>query len=101
MFPSSSTPRYMPKRSKNMPIQKLVHGTSLAVQWLRLCAPNAGVEGSIPGPGTKILHAARCSQKKKKEKKKTTKKTLYMNVKSRFIHNSQKLKTTQMSIDNE
>ena len=30
-------------------------GTSLAVQWLRLCAFTAGSEGSIPGQGTKIL----------------------------------------------
>ena len=27
-------------------------GISLAVQWLRLCAPNAGGLGSIPGRGT-------------------------------------------------
>ena len=27
-------------------------GTSLAVQWLRLCASNAGGTGSIPGQGT-------------------------------------------------
>ena len=40
------------------------YGTSLLVQWLRLCAPNAGDLGSIPGQGTrshmqqlKILHA--------------------------------------------
>ena len=39
-------------------------GTSLVVQWLRLCIPNAGA-GWIPGQGTrchmlqlKILHAA-------------------------------------------
>ena len=38
-------------------------GTSLMVQWLRLCAPNADGLGSIPGWGTrshmqlKILHA--------------------------------------------
>ncbi|TEA37944.1 hypothetical protein DBR06_SOUSAS37410008, partial [Sousa chinensis] len=39
---------------------------SLVVQWLRLCAPNAGGPGSIPGWGTrshmdtttKSLHAA-------------------------------------------
>ena len=38
-------------------------GTSLAVQWLRLHAPNAGGPGSMPGRGTrahmaqlKILH---------------------------------------------
>jgi len=32
--------------------------TSLAVQWLRLCSPNAGGTGSIPDGGTKIPHAA-------------------------------------------
>ena len=47
-------------------------GVSLVVQWLRLCVPNAGGLGSIPGQGTrshlsklKIPHAAtktRCSQ---------------------------------------
>ncbi|TEA37700.1 hypothetical protein DBR06_SOUSAS9210016, partial [Sousa chinensis] len=26
---------------------------SLVVQWLRLCAPNAGDPGSIPGQGTR------------------------------------------------
>jgi len=29
----------------------------MAVQWLRLCAPNAGGTGLIPGRGTKIPHA--------------------------------------------
>ena len=33
-------------------------GTSLAVQWLRVHAHNAGAVGSIPGQGTKIPHAA-------------------------------------------
>ena len=33
-------------------------GTSLAVQWLRLCASTAGGMGSIPGQGPKILHAS-------------------------------------------
>ena len=32
-------------------------GTSLAVQWLRLCVSTAGGTGSIPGRGTKIPHA--------------------------------------------
>ena len=48
--------------------------TSLVVQWLRLCAPNAGGPGSVPGQGTrshmlqrrsKIPHATtktQCSQ---------------------------------------
>jgi len=36
---------------------KTHQGTSLAVHWLRLQAFNAEVLGSIPGWGTKILHA--------------------------------------------
>ena len=43
-------------------------GTSLAVQWLRLCASNAGDMGLIPGRGTKIPHATRHGQKKLKKK---------------------------------
>ena len=50
--------------------KKKIHGTSLAVQWLRLCAPNAGGTGSIPGRGTKIPHAAWCSQNKNNIEKK-------------------------------
>ena len=43
-------------------------GTSLAVQWLRLHAFNeGGIAGSIPGRGTKILHAAWPQKKKKKD----------------------------------
>ena len=34
-------------------IKKKTGGTSLVVQWLRLCAPNAGGLGSIPGQGTR------------------------------------------------
>ena len=41
-------------------------GTSLAVQWLRLHTPSAEGTGSIPGQGTKILHAVWHGQKKKK-----------------------------------
>ena len=41
---------------------KIAPGISLAVQWLRLCAPNAGGTGLIPGWGTKIPHAALCDQ---------------------------------------
>ena len=45
-------------------IEESKHGTSLVVQWQRLCAVNAGSLGSIPAPGTrshattKSLHAA-------------------------------------------
>ena len=34
-----------------------IPGTSLVVQWFRLCASNAGGGGSIPGLGTRIPHA--------------------------------------------
>ena len=38
--------------------KSLPQGTSLVVQWLRLCIPNAGGPGSIPGQGTKSrMHA--------------------------------------------
>ena len=38
-------------------------GTSLVVQWIRLQASNSGGMGSIPGQGTKILHAVFHSEK--------------------------------------
>ena len=46
---------------------KNIRGTSLAVQWLRLCASNAGGVGSIPGAGTKIPHALRPKKEKRKK----------------------------------
>ena len=63
------------KSCKTFEVTKILNewtGTSLVVQWLRLCALNAGGPGSIPGQGTrscmsqlrpcmpqlKILHAA-------------------------------------------
>ena len=47
-------------------MNKDVVGTSLAVQWLRVCISTAGGTGSILGWGMKILHAVRHGQKKKK-----------------------------------
>ena len=44
-------------KSQNSP------GTSLAVQWLRLCTANAEGVGSIPVPGTKIPHNLQCGPK--------------------------------------
>ena len=43
-------------------VRKVAIGTSLAVQWLRLCLPMQGVQ--LPGEGAKIEHA---SQPKKKD----------------------------------
>ena len=45
--------------------KRVISGTSLVVQWLRLCASNAGGADSIPGRGTKIPHAMQCGKKKK------------------------------------
>ena len=45
---------------------KLRRGTSLAIQWLRLCAPTEVGMGSVPGWGTKIPHVMWHHQKKKK-----------------------------------
>ena len=38
-------------------LRLLIHGTSLAIQWLRLRASNAEIVGLIPGQGTKIPQA--------------------------------------------
>ena len=43
-----------------------IRGTSLAIQWLKLLTTISGGTGSIPGWGTKILHAAQHGQKEKK-----------------------------------
>ena len=42
----------------------VILGTSLAVQWLRLHASNAGSAGSVSGWGTKISHAHRTAKNK-------------------------------------
>ena len=47
--------------------EKKSTGTSLAILWLRLHAPNAGGMGSIPGRRNKIPQATH--NKKKKNKK--------------------------------
>ena len=57
-------------------VQKVHYRTSLAVQWLRLCASTAGGAGSIPGHGTKILHAMQHGQNQTKPKQNKTKSVL-------------------------
>ena len=57
-------------------------GTSLVVQWLRLCAPKAGGTGSIPGRGTNIPHDMQRSQKIKLKKK-----TAILIVKEMYLNN--------------
>ena len=50
-------------------LQNLNLGTSLAVQWLRLRASNAGGTGLTPGWGTKIPHVMPRHGHKRKKKK--------------------------------
>ena len=55
--------------SRTLVIYKVwLRDTSLAVQWLGLCASRTGGMGSISGLGTKVLHTVWCDQKKKKKK---------------------------------
>ena len=51
-------------------VNKVKWGTSLVVQWLRLCASSAEGPGSSPGRGTKNPHAVLLRQKKKKSQTK-------------------------------
>ena len=55
-------------------IKNMKQGTSLVVQWLRLCISTAEGAGSIPGRGTKIPHAAWHSKKKRKKNPQKTSK---------------------------
>ena len=43
---------------QNYKNQYICVGTSLTIQWLRLCASNTGSTGLIPSLGTKIPHAS-------------------------------------------
>ena len=52
-------PRYTPKRNRNTCLYENVFRTSLEVQWLRLCAPNEGGTGLIPGRGRSCSRMAR------------------------------------------
>ena len=48
-------------------VKKIPGGTSLAVQWLRLCTSNTGAMGSTPALKTKIPHAEGRGQKNEKK----------------------------------
>ena len=72
-------PQHARRLAEKMALKHSCLGTPLVVQWLKLCSPNAGDAGSVPGQGTTIPHAAtktQCSQinksilKKWKKKKK-------------------------------
>ena len=53
-------------------LQKRKLGTSLVVQWLRLCASTAGGAGLIPGQGSRIPYAVQCGPKINKSKENLT-----------------------------
>ena len=57
----------MLQHGDNIEIRNRNSGTSLVIQWLRLCISNAGGVGLILSQGTKIPHAELCSQKKSKQ----------------------------------
>ena len=46
-------------------LKKNVQGTSLAVQWLRVQASTSGIEGSLPGQGTRICMLGSLTKKEK------------------------------------
>ena len=46
--------RFMNQNMSWMGSQKPPQGTSLVIQWLKLCTSNAGGTGLIPGRGAKI-----------------------------------------------
>ena len=50
----------------DLKLEDLHPENSLVVQWFTLHVSTAGGTGSVPGQGTKIPRAARCSQKIKK-----------------------------------
>jgi len=57
---------------KTLP-KKIKEGSSLAVEWLRLHAPNTRVMSSVPGWETKIPHLHQKNKQTNKEKKKLKK----------------------------
>ena len=63
-------------------------GTSLVVQWVRLCTSTAGGTSSIPGQGTEIPHAAWWPKQTNKETKMLihTNKSAY-GITSKIINN--------------
>ena len=57
LVPLLGKPKGLRQECPRLQWRKADGGTSLVVKWLRLYAPNAGGQGSIPGQGTKIPEA--------------------------------------------
>ena len=64
--PHKKTDYYIGSKHKSQSYilyKKSTLGTSLVVQWVRLCISTAGGMGSNPSQGIKIPHAIWCNQK--------------------------------------
>ena len=57
-MPTSTKASLQPVEEKKKKKKVKIQGTSLGVQWLRLCLPIQGVKGSVPGQKAKISHAS-------------------------------------------
>ena len=55
---------YSFQKERNAIFKITLLGTSLAIQWLRLCVSTAGGMGSVPGWGARILHATQGKAKR-------------------------------------
>ena len=60
-----SSKKYL--KDKSLRALKVMVGTSLAVQWWKICTSTAGYMGLIPGQGTKILYAVQYGKRKRKK----------------------------------
>ena len=67
--------------------------TYLVVQWLILCASDAGDVGSVPGQRTKIDSTCRAMQPKRGGKIMSIHMWMYKNTSWNLIHNNKNLKT--------
>ena len=54
LVPLLGKPKGLRQECPRLQWRKADGGTFLVVKWLRLCASNAGGQGSVPGQGTKI-----------------------------------------------
>ena len=61
----------------SLDLKSYFRGTSLVIQWLRLCASNAGAMGLIPGRGAKISHAVWPKNKQTKKSIKSVRSIIF------------------------
>ena len=71
-------------------------GTSVAVQWLKLCTLNAVSMSSTPSQGTKILHALQHFLKKKKKIHRSPLKYTWASLVAQILKNIPAMQETQV-----